>query len=155
MKNALTRLFFLLLVFAAMQGAAQRLPQNKPAISREEADSLRVDVMTRELRLSPDESKKFWPLFYEYTGELQNLDQEYFHKVGVFKKNIDRLTDAELNQFLADDFSFQQQKLDLKKKYNQRFRLFLPVRKLAHYYIAQEQFSRQLIRFRIRRGLTR
>ncbi len=155
MKNALTQLIFLIVLLTATKGMAQRLPQNKPVISREEADSLRVDVMTKELKLSPDESKKFWPVFYEYTGELQNLDQEYFHRAGVFRKNIDRLNDTELNQFLADEFNFQERKLELKKKYNNRLRAFLPVRKLAHYYLAQEQFSRQLIRFRIKKGLSR
>lgn len=155
MKNALTQLIFLIVLLTATKGMAQRLPQNKPVISREEADSLRVDVMTKELKLSPDESKKFWPVFYEYTGELQNLDQEYFHRAGVFRKNIDRLNDTELNQFLADEFNFQERKLELKKKYSNRLRAFLPVRKLAHYYLAQEQFSRQLIRFRIKKGLSR
>lgn len=155
MKTAYIRLLVFLFLLHSLQASAQKSSQSKPMVTRQEADSLRIDIMSRELHLSPEESKKFWPYFDLYTQELQALDRTYFRKVGIFKNNIDKLNDAALTQFVSDDFNFQQQKLDLKKKYNAIFKSFLPVRKLAHYYIAQDQFSRQLIRFRIKKGLNK
>lgn len=135
--------------------SAQKIVSNKPMVSRQEADSIRIDIMSRELHLSPAESKKFWPYFDEYTSKLQELDRDYFRKVGIFKANIDKLNDEALNQFVENDFTYQQRKLDLKKKYNTLFKSILPLKKLAHYYIAQDQFSRQLIRYRIKKGLNK
>ena len=157
MKTIFIIFIFNFLLFLTLQARAQKVGQGqgKPMVTRQEADSLRIDIMSREMHLSPEESKKFWPYFDQYTQELQTLDQTYFHKVGIFKNTIDKLNDAALTQIVSDDFNFQQQKLDLKKRYNSIFKSFLPIRKLAHYYIAQDQFSRQLIRYRIKKGLNK
>lgn len=154
MIKALNPFLLFFLLFVTQQVMAQRIPHHA-LVTQAEADSIRIDVMNRELKLSPAESRKFWPYFTRYTVELQNLNQNYFHKAALLKKNIDELNDSELNQSITDEFVFQQQKLDLKKKYNTLFRSVLPVRKLAHFYIAQEQFSRQLIRYRIKKGQTK
>ena len=132
---------------------AQHIQKGHQLITRSEADSIRVLVMNREMHLTTDESKKFWPIYDAYLKEMQGLDQVYFKKQGILKKNIDHLNDKDLNSFIVDDFDFQQRKLNLKIKYNEILRGILPIRKLAHFYIAQDQFSRQLIRYRISKGV--
>lgn len=153
MKTTFTISLFALFVFNFRPCAGQQLEQKHPVITSREADSLRVSVINKELHLSSEESRKFWPVYNDFSKELNLLDQEYFKKLNLFKKNIDQLNDNELNRFIADDFDFQQQRIDLKKKYNTLLRSFLSLRKLAHYYIAQDQYARQLIRYRILKAL--
>jgi len=134
---------------------AQNRQGARQMITPQEADSLRVDLLNREVHLSREESKNFWPVYDQYLSKLESLQQNFARDNAADRKNIDHLSSAELNQFINREFDFQQKKLDLKREYDQIFRKILPIIKLAHFYIAQDKFSSQLIRYRISKGLTR
>ena len=113
---------------------------------REEIESFRIAFFTRQLNLSPDEAKKFWPVYNEMQAEMQKIqkDRRMRHRDG--RDNGDNLSDAEIEKMINDEMASRQRELDIEKKYHDRFKAVLPMKKIAIYYRAQEGFKRELLR---------
>ncbi len=122
-------------------------------VTRQEADSLRTAIMNRELLLSPAEASRFWPVFQAQLEELQLLNKNYFMWFNANKDKIQEFSKGELDDFLKKQDEYYVNKFNLRKHYDQAYRRILSTRQLAHFYVAEEKFSRQLIRFRLRKGL--
>jgi len=113
---------------------------------REEIESFRIAFFTRQLNLSSEEAKKFWPVYNEMQAEMQKLQKDRKNRHREIKDNQDNLSDAELEKLINDEMSSRQKELDIEKKYHDRFKQILSMKKLAIYYRAQEGFKRELIR---------
>jgi hypothetical protein len=62
------------------------------------------------------------------------------------REDFESMSDAELEKAINDEMTNRQQELDLDKKYHERYKAILSIRKLALYYRAQEGFKRELLR---------
>jgi hypothetical protein len=104
----------------------------KPALSRDPVIDAYVGAMRADLsdgkvqtinsvmKLSDDEAKLFWPIYEEYESELFDLGDQ---RVALIRRFAAAQGSGQLAQgdatTLADDyFNFEQQQLDLKKKYH-------------------------------------
>ncbi len=88
MKKAF--LLFLFVTFVSVKTEAQHLPG-------ERMRSLEIGYLTKELKLTPEEAQKFWPVYNKYKQELKSLS------------NSD------------DELERQQQVLNIRKKYKKDF----------------------------------
>lgn len=113
---------------------------------REEIESFRVAYFTRQLNLTSEEAKKFWPVYNEMQNEIQKLQKERRNRHRDLRDNQDNISDAELEKSIDDEMASRQKELDIEKKYHERFKQILSMKKLALYYRAQEGFKRELIR---------
>jgi hypothetical protein len=41
--------------------------------NREDIESMKIAYLTKKLDLTPDEAKKFWPVFNQFSEELKNV----------------------------------------------------------------------------------
>ena len=77
-----------------------------PAFSQmergEKIESLRIAYITKQLQLSPDEAKVFWPVYNIYEQEMKTLLQDHRQKGG-------------------SELDFQEKKLNLRKRYKAEF----------------------------------
>lgn len=103
--------------------------------------ALRVAFITEKLKLTPDESQKFWPLYNEYEAEQKKIRQKY-----KLKKDFATMTDAEAEQLLSSSLEMEQQLLNLKKDYVQRLRKVIPVRKIAMLNRVERDFKEELLK---------
>jgi hypothetical protein len=55
------------------------------------------------------------------------------------------MTDAELSKMIDRELDFEQQELDLKKQYNERFKKILPIQKVARLHAAENGFRKELL----------
>jgi hypothetical protein len=124
MKNIfLKSIQCLLLVIALLTAiSAQSYAQNNGNTAKEKIESMRVAFITNKIDLTADEAKSLWPIYNEYQAEMQKL----------------RDTDN------ADDIGRQEKELEIKKRYNDKFRKIIP-NKLAEFYSADKEFKRILI----------
>ncbi len=113
---------------------------------REEIESFRVAYFTRQLNLTSEEAKKFWPVYNEMQNEIQKLQKERRNRHRDLRDNQDNISDAELEKSIDDEMASRQKELDIEKKYHERFKQILSMKKLALYYRAQEGFKRELLR---------
>jgi hypothetical protein len=103
-----------------------------------EIETIKIGYITRRLSLTPEESQKFWPVYNSYQKELLNINK---HK----KQN--RITQSENPEKLVDDdFKFDTQILELKKKYRVEFAKILSSEKVKNLYIAEREFREELIK---------
>ncbi len=113
---------------------------------KEEIEKFRKEYFTRQLNLTADEAKKFWPVYNEMQTEMQKLQKEKRARMRTIREEFESMTDAELEKAINDELSFRERELNLEKKYHERYKSILSVRKLALYYRAQEGFKRELLK---------
>ncbi len=113
---------------------------------REEIEAFRVAYFTRQLNLTADEAKKFWPVFNEMQTEMQKIQKDKRARHRTIKQGMESLSDAELEKMINDEMAAKQKELDIEKKYHEKFKDILPMQKLALYYRAQDGFKRELLR---------
>ena len=112
---------------------------------KEQIESMKIAFITKKLDLTPDEAKKFWPVFNQFTDELQSLRKDRKERIRDTHEDFDKLGDKEVEKVVDDEIVFRQQELDVQKKYHAQFKLVLPIKKVARLYRAQEDFKRELL----------
>jgi hypothetical protein len=139
MRNILIALLiFLLPNLASAQG---------PRKDNGKLESRKIAFLTTKLDLTAAEAKTFWPIYNDYTREHSALRKERFQKMISFKKlkEIDDLTDAEIQTLILNDFDFKQRELNIEKKYYNKFKSGLPIKIVGKFYRAQESFKKEIL----------
>ncbi len=119
-KTAITCLFFALIIpitaFAQGEGIEQKM---------KEIDRQKVTQITSYLSLSTDEAQSFWDLYNEYTAAKKSIKAKY--KAGGSSLNKD------------------QEELDLKKTYYDKFAEILEGDKAEMVFEAEKAFKKELL----------
>lgn len=131
----------LLLCILPMAAWAQDDDELPAGQSGERIQAMRVAFITERLKLTPEESQKFWPLYNEYEAEQKKIRQKY-----KFNQNFATMTDAEAEQMLNGSLEMEQQLLNVKKDYVQRMRKAIPVRKIAMLNRVEREFKEELLK---------
>jgi hypothetical protein len=64
----------------------------------------------------------------------------------TIREDFESMSDVDLEKSINDELVFRQKELDLDRRYHERYKAVLSVRKLALYYRAQEGFKRELLK---------
>jgi hypothetical protein len=139
----------LLLAFICLAGLTLAQPMGPPPKTkadrqqekRDNIESMKIAFLTNKLDLTPDEAQKFWPVYNQYQDKLHELRKQRRMNERGAKKNLDELSDKEIEQAIEDDLASRQKELDLQKEYNTKFQAVLPIRKVSKLYAAEEQFK--------------
>jgi len=100
----------------------------------------RVAFITERIDLTPEEAEEFWPMYNQFENDKKGIQEKYKRK-----KRVVNMTDQELEKHMLDSFARDQEVLDLKKSYFQKFKKILPVRKLAMFQIAEKEFRKNIV----------
>lgn len=149
MKTAklLTTLAFLLTIVAMGQ---PRLNQK-----REQIKALKIAYITDELKLTPEEASKFWPLFNAYEEKQKSFRKErirsYMDQSGT--SNIDKMTEKEAASILNDIENSEEDAYQNRKKFVASLKPILPATKILKLKKAEEGFNKKLLKqFRDKTG---
>lgn len=139
MKN-----LFIALLFIVLPGLA--LAQG-PRMDDGKFEANKVAFITTKLDLSANEAKIFWPIYNDYVRELSTLRKERFQKMISFRKikEIDDMSDAEIQALITNDFDFKQRDLNIEKKYYNKFKSSLSIKIVGKFYRAQEAFKKEIL----------
>lgn len=127
-----------LLLCLCMQVRAQ--DNDNPAL-RDKIRSAEVAYLAQQLNLTPEEAQQFWPVYNNYTREVELLIAERRRN-----RQVDKKDDAAARQALNKEMDIEQKMLDIRKRYNQEFLKVLPARKAGNVFKAEREFRGQLIR---------
>ncbi len=111
----------------------------------EKIEALKIGFITNKLKLTPEESQKFWPVFNQYEAEKKQIRQSTIGTVKELKEDGD-FTNAEAEQAITKYVEFKAKDLDLIKKYVSEFRKILPATKVAKLITAEEHFKKMLMK---------
>ena len=79
---------------------------------QERIQSMRIAMITDELKLTPDEAQKFWPLFNEYEEKKKKLKGTY-----NLPKNLNNLSEAEAEEAILASLEMEEKEVGLKRDY--------------------------------------
>lgn len=117
----------------------------QPGDKREDIESMKIAFLTRRLNLTPEEAKKFWPVYNQFSEELKSVRETRNKAARDVKDNFQQMTDKEIEKVVDGEISYRQQELDILKKYNAQFKQTLPMRKVALLYRAEDDFKKELL----------
>ncbi len=149
-KNySLLTAFFLFLTYSAFSQNPDCKMQNKKGCPQEKNDKIKaqkVSFITAEINLSPAEAEKFWPVYNEMQNKKEEINKN-FHKLNKALKNsnIDDLTDKQAEELADNEILHEQQLLDLKKEYHEKYKTIISSKKIAKLYLAEKKFNRYLL----------
>jgi len=112
---------------------------------RERVEALKVGFITKQLDLTPEEARSFWPVYNQMQSELQTLRKSRRTAIANAVINYDTMKDSEVETLVDNEIIFRQQELDIRKKYHPQFKTVLPIRKVAKLYRSEEEFKRNLL----------
>jgi hypothetical protein len=108
-------------------------------------EAQRVAYITKEVDLTPDEAKVFWPVYNEYESRRHELRKSFRNSDDFHKIDFDKLTEKEATQMLDNQIIEAQRYLDLRKEYHAKFKAVLPAVKVLKLYDAEREFQKMLI----------
>ena len=109
-------------------------PQDPKARAR--IDAARAAYITERLGLSADEAEKFWPIYREFAGKRQELQQQ-LREARREGKSDDELVELGL--------TIKQRELDLEKEYSGQMMRVITAQKLMNLRPAEREFTRIII----------
>jgi hypothetical protein len=139
-----------LLILAAMILAissllAQEWDENHKK-QREQIASYKIAFITDQLRLTPEEAEKFWPLYNEFEEKRAAEQDELLEMIpGRRGPDPSTMSDEELDEFVLRKLQQEQNLINLKLTYYNKFKEVLPVRKVFKLYQSEMEFRKRLL----------
>jgi hypothetical protein len=141
--------FLILCSFSAISQNPDCKMPGKKGCAQENKDKIKAQkasFITAEINLTPTEAEKFWPIYNEMQSKKEEANKN-FHKLNKALKNsnIDDLTDNQAEELANSEIIHEQQLLDLKKEYHEKYKTVLSSKKIAKLYLAEKKFNRYLL----------
>jgi hypothetical protein len=129
-------------VLLAISANAQELGDkiNNPRV-RERIQAARVAYITERLNLNTKESQQFWAINNEYEAAKRSIKQQY-----QSGGNLEAMSDAEAEKRLRQQLKMEEELLELKQSYIERFLEVVPARKVVLFQKADKEFRLELLR---------
>ena len=141
-----------LALVALCQGSAlAQQPDRDNSSAQQKIESLKADYLNQQLKLSPDQAQRFWPLYQQYQQQMATLARQR-RQNQLSRNQMNHPSDAQVDQSLDRDFKLQQQALQLREQYRQKFRQVIPSEKVMQFYKSEKDFNMKLVRELRRRG---
>lgn len=114
----------------------------------EKIEAAKVAFFTQKLGLSAEEGKVFWPIYNDYSREQEAFRKTRHQRMISFRKvkDIDEMTDAEVQALINNDFDYKQKDLNIERKYYNKLKTSLPIKTVGKFYRAQEAFKMELLK---------
>jgi Spy/CpxP family protein refolding chaperone len=141
---------------ALPQQAAAPPPAAAPASVDEVRQALRTDkrgLVERNMHLTAEEAKKFWPIYDSYQQELDRVVQRENRLILDFINAEDSMTDANAKRIAREMLRAEDDEQSLRAKQLRRMLAVLPAKKAVRY-LQIENKLRALQRYDIAERMT-
>lgn len=116
-------------VVTAYKEALQELQES---FAMEETD--RRDVVAEQMNLTPDEGKRFWPLYNSYRSEQSAQGKRLASLIADYAARLGSLQDADASAMTREFIDIEQKSLDIKKAYLPKFEAILKPKQVARFF---------------------
>ncbi|MBL7924569.1 MAG: hypothetical protein JNL88_10265 [Bacteroidia bacterium] len=146
MKNLFRRILMIACAITLTGNINAQPPGARPSMEKmEDIEAMKIGFITKRLSLSPDEAKRFWPVYDQFADEMKAIRESRFSRMKDLKDDFDSMTDKDAEKAVDSEIAFRQQEVDVLKKYHAQFKQILPIKKVAKLYRAEEEFKRELL----------
>jgi hypothetical protein len=134
--------FYALSIFIALSlfchPPAGHAQQGSEAEIKDRIRAAEIAYLAQKLDLTPDEAQKFWPLYNQYTKEVEILIAE--------RRKHNKAPQTDHRPADENELGYERRMLDIKTHYNQEFQKVLPPGKAGNVFRSEREFRNQLIR---------
>lgn len=109
----------------------------------EKIKSLQMQYLSQKLNLSAEEAEKFWPVYKNYTKEVETLIAERHNKRQQDKQLSDPDDIARRN--MDNDLGYEKRMYDIRSRYTNEFQRVLPARKAGAVFKSEREFRNIMI----------
>lgn len=137
----------LLFVFCISSLYAQR--------NRKVIEAQKVAFLTRNLELSPEEARLFWPIYDEFTAERDKIIRQrnaITHDIG---NNFRNMTEKKLEEAGDELVRLNLTEAELKVEYHEKFKEVLTPSKVVRLYYTENRFKNYLLNQLRSRGVNK
>jgi len=131
--------FFVMKVLAlalaiSAAGTVPLLAQNDElALSRQEIQTRRQEIVAANLGLPDSLGNVFWPQYREYRAEMAKNGDRLQNLILNYAKNYQSMTDEQAKQMTDEWFSIQQEQFNVRRKWIGKFQKILPAKTVARF----------------------
>ena len=115
--------------------------QDKPKISDQDIELLRQDLRSQKkqivaanLKLTDEQSTRFWPMYDQYIGEQTKIHDQKYAVIKEFATSWGTISDAQAEDLTKRALAVDDQVAQLRIKYMPNFLKVLPGRQVATFY---------------------
>lgn len=134
-------MFFISLSAAAQNGSIREKLQQK----KDQVKSMKIAFITNELKLTPDEAAKFWPLFNEFEDKQKVIRQSKIKNYIDRSQNAEKMSEKDAQNLLNQMESAEEELHQLRKNFVANLKGVLPAKKILQLKGAEEEFSKKLL----------
>lgn len=123
------------------------LMAQQPALGgpqKQKIETAKIAYLTKEMQLTPDEAKVFWPLYDAFQATLDEERLSNRQQLEKVRDNSENLSDADMNALIDKRMAHVEAVAKARKNFIQQMRKELSPRKVMSYFNAIEQFQREL-----------
>lgn len=142
------KLLFILMFFSFTSIMAQNNPSAKVPLgsaNKEKIDAMKIAFLTKELELTEEQAKTFWPIHNKYEEEKKALRKSIWGEVKKQDIVIGELSEEEAEKMINNYLLFKSKDLDLTKKYVAEFKKVLNTKQVAKLLVSEEKFKKMLM----------
>ncbi|QQS51969.1 MAG: hypothetical protein IPM71_04370 [Bacteroidota bacterium] len=132
-----------IIILISLLNIVPLIAQNQPS---DKVQAARVKFFNEKLELTPDESKKFWPIYNDYQSRKNKLTTERKNLMSFFSSNQSNMSEKEIAETLDRYVAIEKEETQLLETYNQKFRQVLPDEKVLKIYLTEIQFRNYLLK---------
>ena len=109
---------------------------------KDKVEAIRVSFISEQLKLTTNESEKFWPVYNEYNDKVKAVRKNLRQS---FKKAPDELTDKDAEDLYQLDLRSKQAEAELYKQYREKIKAIIGAKKTVKLRTAEEEFKRKIM----------
>ncbi len=111
---------------------------------QERLNSLKIAYITEQLSLTSEEAQNFWPIYNEYTDELEKLKKENEDRREQLAQKMMASDDQTLEKLVDGFIASQKKEYEINLAYHQKYKEALPIRKIVLLYKAENEFKQKV-----------
>jgi UTP:GlnB (protein PII) uridylyltransferase len=103
-------------------------------LTRQQIQTDRQAIVAAGLQLTDEQAAAFWPVYREYRTALDPIGDRQVALLTDFAEKYQAMTEADTDRMLKEMFAIQDARLDVAKKYVDRFKKVLPTVMVGRFY---------------------
>src|SRR5215475_14225817 len=148
------RTLFVLLLFAlgtvvvgrVVAGSKDSVTQKKNidqyiTLLRENVRQQRAQITGAAMQLTPEESKKFWPIYDEYQTALTKLNDSRIQNLRTFATNYPQMTDEKSDQLMKEELNLRKHRDELMTHFYEQVKQSLGSETAARFLLIESQID--------------
>jgi hypothetical protein len=142
-------ILFIAFIFASNLNAQPQRPGHQggmqPDERRDAIEARKIAHITKQLSLTTEEAREFWPIYNEYNDKVEELSNT-FREQREQMPDVAEMNEEEATQFVNDDLERFETAAALRREYTEKMLRVLSVQKVAMLFEAEKSFNRMLFR---------